>query len=207
ALSKVSDEIIDSSIMLGAQDIYWEKEGAFTGEISPDMLRDAGCRYIITGHSERRHIFGERDEDVNKKLKVILKHGMVPIMCIGERLEERDSGMTLEVLERQLVRGLKDVPKEDVVRIVIAYEPVWAIGTGRTATPLEAQESHRFIREFIERAFNKEASIKVRIQYGGSVKPENIAQLMAQEDVDGALVGGASLDVNSFTEIVQNSVR
>lgn len=206
ALSKVHDEIIDSSIMLGAQDIHWEEEGAFTGEVSPNMLKDAGCRYIIVGHSERRHIFGETDEEVNKKIKVVLKHGMIPIMCIGERLEERDGGMTLEVLGRQLTRGLKDVPKEDVVRIVMAYEPVWAIGTGRTATPQQAQEAHKFIREFIEQSFNKETSVKIRIQYGGSVKPENIANLMAQEDVDGALVGGASLDVNSFTEIVQNSV-
>ncbi|MFC1667345.1 triose-phosphate isomerase [Candidatus Omnitrophota bacterium] len=206
ALSKVSDEIIDSSIMLGAQDMYWEGKGAFTGEISPNMLKDVGCRYIIVGHSERRHIFGETDEDVNRKLLVVLKHGMVPIMCVGEKIEERDNGMTFEVLEKQLTRGLKDLSKEDVARIVIAYEPVWAIGTGRTASPQQAQEAHRFIREFIERSYNKDVSLKIRIQYGGSVKPDNIAQLMVQEDIDGALVGGASLDVNSFTEIVQNAV-
>ena len=206
ALSKVNDEILDSSIMLGAQDIYWEEKGAFTGEIAPGMLKDAGCRYVIVGHSERRHILGETDEDVNKKLKAALKHGMVPIMCIGEKLEERDNGMTLEVLEKQLTRGLRDIAKDDMVRIIIAYEPVWAIGTGRTATPQQAQEAHKFIREFIERTYDNESSSKIRIQYGGSVKPENIAQLMAQEDVDGALVGGASLDVNSFTEIVQKAV-
>lgn len=206
ALSKVNDEIIDSSIMLGAQDIYWEEKGAFTGEISPNMLKDAGCRYVIAGHSERRHIFGETDEDVNKKLLVVLKHGMVPIMCIGEKLEERDNGMTFEVLEKQLTRGLKDLGKEEAVRIVIAYEPVWAIGTGRTATPEQAQEAHKFIREFVEGLYGKGVSSKLRIQYGGSVKPDNIAQLMVQEDVDGALVGGASLDVNSFTEIVQNAI-
>jgi len=206
ALSKVSDEILDSSIMLGAQDIYWEEKGAFTGEISPGMLKDAGCRYVIVGHSERRHVLGETDEDVNKKLKAVLKHGMVPIMCIGEKLEERDSGMTLEVLEKQLTRGLRDIIKDDMLRIIIAYEPVWAIGTGRTATPQQAQEAHKFIRDLIGRTYSGDVSSKIRIQYGGSVKPENIAQLMAQEDVDGALVGGASLDVNSFTEIVQKAV-
>ena len=206
ALSKVHDEIVDSSIMLGAQGMYWEAEGAFTGEISPNMLKDAGCRYVIIGHSERRHIFGETDEDVNKKLKVVLKHGMVPIMCVGEKLEERDNGMTFEVLEKQLSRGLKDFQKDEVMRIIIAYEPVWAIGTGRTATPQQAQEAHKFIRDLIERTYTKEAAVKVRIQYGGSVKPDNISNLMSQEDVDGALVGGASLDVNSFTEIVKNAV-
>ena len=206
ALIKVQDAIVDSSLMLGAQDIYWEKEGAFTGEISPSMLKDIGCRYVIIGHSERRHIFGEINEAVNKKVKVVLKHGMVPIMCIGEKLEERDNGSTLEVLEAQLTGGLKDISKDEVKRIVIAYEPVWAIGTGRTATPKQAQESHKFIRKFIERTYTKQTSSKIRIQYGGSVKPDNIGQLMVQEDIDGALVGGASLDVNSFTQIVKNAV-
>jgi len=206
ALSKVNDVIVDSSIMLGGQDVYWEEEGAFTGAVSPNMLKDAGCRYVITGHSEKRTLFGETDENVNKKLKVILRHGMVPIMCIGERMEERDNGMTFEVLEKQLTRGLKDLTKDALMRIVIAYEPVWAIGTGRTATPQQAQEAHKFIRESIERLYDKEACLKVRIQYGGSVKPENIAQLMAQEDIDGALVGGASLDVNSFVAIAKNAV-
>lgn len=207
ALNKVYDQIVDSSIMLGAQDVYWEESGAFTGEVSPNMLKDAGCRYVIVGHSERRAFFAESDDDVNKKLKVVLKHGMVPIMCIGERLEERDNGMTFEVIEKQLTKGLKNIVKEEVVRIVIAYEPVWAIGTGRTATPQQAQEAHKYIRGLIERSYDKEAAAKVRIQYGGSVKPDNISQLMAQEDVDGALVGGASLDVNSFAEIVENAVK
>jgi triosephosphate isomerase (TIM) len=206
ALSKVNDEILDSSIMLGAQDVYWEEQGAYTGEISPGMLKDSGCRYVIAGHSERRTLFGEIDRDVNKKVKTILKHGMIPIMCIGEKLEERDKGMTFEVLEKQLTRGLKDFTKEEAARIIIAYEPIWAIGTGRTATPQQAQESHKFIRDFIEASYDREVSSKIRIQYGGSVKPENIAKLMAQEDIDGALVGGASLDVNSFTEIVENAV-
>ena len=206
ALSKVHDQIVDSSIMLGAQDMYWEESGAFTGEVSPGMLKDVGCRYIIVGHSERRVIFGETDEDVNKKLKVVLRHGMVPIMCIGEKLEERDNGMTFEVLEKQLSRGLKNITKEEIARIVIAYEPVWAIGTGRTATPQQAQEAHKYIRDLIERSCDRETGSKIRIQYGGSVKPDNIAQLMAQEDVDGALVGGASLDVHSFTEIVEKAV-
>ncbi len=206
ALSKVNDKIIDSSIMLGAQDVYSEEEGAFTGAISPNMLKDAGCRYVIVGHSEKRALFGETDEDVNKKLKVALKHGMVPIMCVGERIEERDNGMTFEILEKQITRGLKNISRDEVMRIIIAYEPVWAIGTGRTATPQQAQEAHKFIRELIERLYDKEVASKIRIQYGGSVKPENIAKLMTQEDIDGALVGGASLDVNSFTEIVQNAV-
>jgi len=206
ALKSVSDKIVDSSIMLGAQDIYWEEKGAFTGEVSPDMLKDAGCRYVIVGHSERRHIFAETDEEVNKKLRAVLKHGMIPIMCIGEDVEERDAGMTFEVLEKQLTRDLRDISNEEAMRIIIAYEPIWAIGTGRTATPQQAQEAHRFIRQFVEGLFDKEVSLKTRIQYGGSVKPDNIAQLMVQDDVDGALVGGASLDVNSFAEIVQNAV-
>ena len=206
ALSKVNEALVDSSIMLGGQDVYWEEEGAFTGEISPGMLKDAGCRYVIIGHSERRILFGESDEEVNNKLKVVLTYGMVPIMCIGERLEERDNGMTFEIIEKQLTRGLKNIAKEEIMRLVIAYEPVWAIGTGRTATPQQAEEAHKFIREFIEKSFDKEVSSKVRILYGGSVKPENIANLIAQEDIDGSLVGGASLDVNSFSEIVQNAV-
>ena len=206
ALGKVYDEISDSGIMLGAQDMYWEEEGAFTGEISPKMLKDVGVRYVIIGHSERRAYFGETDEAVNKKVKTALKYGMIPIMCIGERLEERDNGTTYEVLEKQLTRGLKDFTKEEVSRIIIAYEPVWAIGTGRTATPREAQEAHKFIRNFIEKHFEKETGSKIRIQYGGSVKPDNIAKLMAEEDIDGALVGGASLDVNTFVQIVENSI-
>lgn len=207
ALSKVNDEILDSSIMLGAQDIYWEEKGAFTGEISPGMLKDAGCKFVITGHSERRHVFGELDKEVNMKVKAILKHGMIPIMCIGEKLEERDNNTTFEVLERQITKGLEGISKDDATRIIIAYEPVWAIGTGRTATPMQAEEAHKFIREYLEKLYDAEISQKMRIQYGGSVKPDNIANLMAQENVDGALVGGASLDVNSFTEIVQNAVK
>jgi triosephosphate isomerase (TIM) len=206
ALSKVGDEISDSSIMLGAQDVYWEEEGAFTGEVSPKMLKDVRVRYVIVGHSERRSLFGETDEAVNKKVKVVLRYGMIPIMCIGEKLEERDNGTTYEVLEKQLTRGLKDLTKDDISRLIIAYEPVWAIGTGRTAAPREAQEAHKFIRNFIEKHFEKEASMKVRIQYGGSVKPDNIAKLMAEEDIDGALVGSASLDVNAFVQIVENSI-
>lgn len=206
ALSKVYEQIVDSSIMLGAQDVYWEEAGAFTGEISPNMLKDTGCRYVIVGHSERRALFSETDDDVNKKLKVVLKHGMVSIMCIGEKLEERENGMMFEVLEKQLTRGLKDIAREEVMRMIIAYEPIWAIGTGRTASPQQAQEAHKYIRDFIERSYDKEVATKIRIQYGGSVKTGNIAQLMAQEDIDGALVGGASLDVNLFIEIVQNAV-
>ncbi len=156
ALKSVSDKIVDSSIMLGAQDIYWEEKGAFTGEVSPDMLKDAGCRYVIVGHSERRHIFAETDEEVNKKLRAVLKHGMIPIMCIGEGVEERDAGMTFEVLEKQLTRDLRDVSNDEAMRIIIAYEPIWAIGTGRTATPQQAQDAHRFIRQFVEGLLDKE---------------------------------------------------
>ena len=205
SLSDAAREMKGSSMELGAQNLYFEEKGAFTGEISPIMLNGL-CKYVIIGHSERRNIFGETDESVNKKLIAALEHNLIPIFCIGERLEEREQGIEKNIVQNQLKKGLEGIGKYKISKIVIAYEPVWAIGTGRTASPREAQEAHKFIRDFIEKHFEKEASMKVRIQYGGSAKPDNIAKLMAEEDIDGALVGGASMDVNTFVQIVENSI-
>jgi triosephosphate isomerase len=205
ALSEVNEVITDSDIKLGAQDCYWEEEGAFTGEVSCKMLKDAGCDFVIIGHSERRQFFGETNESVNKKLKAALKTGLTPIMCVGEMLAEREKGLTFKVLDDHVQNGLKGISREELERIVIAYEPVWAIGTGKTATPAQAQEAQKYIRDLLVKLYNKETAENVRIQYGGSVKPENIAELMNQPDVDGALVGGASLKVESFSEIVKKA--
>lgn len=205
ALSVVSEVIADSSIQLGAQDMYWQEEGAFTGEISGKMLRDAGCGFVIIGHSERRLYFGETNESVNKKLKASLKAGLLPIMCVGETLSERETGKTFDVLEDHVHNGLKDITEEEMLKTVIAYEPVWAIGTGKTATPQQAQDAQKYIRDLLVKLYNKDIAAKVRIQYGGSVKPDNIVELMTQPDVDGALVGGASLAVDSFASIVQRA--
>lgn len=205
ALSEVSEVTADSDIQLGAQNCYWQDEGAFTGEISPLMLKDAGAQFVIIGHSERRQYFGETNESVNKKIGAALKHGLTPIVCVGENLNERENGKTFEVLTNHIENGLKNVGKEDALKIVIAYEPVWAIGTGKTATPIQAQEAHKYIRDLLVKMYNKETANMIRIQYGGSVKPENIAELMRQPDVDGALVGGASLTVESFTTIVKQA--
>lgn len=198
ALYSVAELIKGSNIRLSAQNVFYEEKGAFTGEVSPLMLKDVGCHYVIVGHSERRQYFGENDEVLNKKVKASLKNGLEVIFCIGETLKEREDGMTFKVLERQIKEGLKDI---DMSRIVVAYEPVWAIGTGRTATPEQAQEAHAFIREKI-RAISEIADI-IRILYGGSVTPDNIDSLMACPDVDGALVGGASLKPESFERIVK----
>jgi len=203
ALSEVSEVVADSDIQLGAQNCYWQDEGAFTGEISAPMLKDAGAQFVIIGHSERRQYFGETNESVNKKIGAALKHGLTPIVCVGENLKERENGKTFEVLTNHIENGLKDIGKEDILKIIIAYEPVWAIGTGKTATPLQAQEAHKYIRDLLAKMYNKDTANMVRIQYGGSVKPENTAELMKQPDVDGALVGGASLTVASFTTIVK----
>ena len=200
ALYPVSQELKGSNIDLGAQNMFYELEGAFTGEISPLMLKDAGCSYVILGHSERRHIFGETDELINKKVLSALENGLIPILCVGETLEDRESGKTKEVVERQVKEGLKGISSEE---FVIAYEPVWAIGTGRTATPEQAQEVHEFIRSIIEGMFSKNVADRVRILYGGSVKPNNAADLLAMPDIDGALVGGASLKADSFSKIVK----
>lgn len=206
-LSEVSEIISNSSIQLGAQDLHWQDEGAFTGEVSPVMLKDAGCKFVIIGHSERRQYFGETNETVNKKIKAALKHGLNPIVCVGETLSEREGGKTFKILDDHIQNGLKDLTEEEVVNIIIAYEPVWAIGTGKTATPQQAEEAQNYIRNLLIKLYNKDISEGIRIQYGGSVKPENIIELMQQSDVDGALVGGASLTVESFAQIVKKAAN
>jgi triosephosphate isomerase len=190
-------------IALGAQHCHWEEKGAFTGEVSPIMLAKLEVRYVIAGHSERREIFGESDEWVNNKVKAILAHGMTPIMCVGETLEEREAGSTEAKVAGQVRAGLAGVPPEQVAGLVIAYEPIWAIGTGRNATPEDAQTTIAYIRGVVKEEFGADAGGSVRIQYGGSVKPSNAAELLGQPDVDGALVGGASLDADEFAPIVK----
>ena len=191
-----------SNIGIAAQNLHWEREGAFTGEISARMIVDAGCKYVIIGHSERRQYFGETDESVHRKTQAALLAGLTPIVCIGETLPEREGGITKDVLRRQFDGGFAALTDESFSRILIAYEPVWAIGTGRTATPEIAEDAHRFIRELANGKFGEARANAVRILYGGSVKPDNIKGLMAQPDIDGALVGGASLDPKSFAAIV-----
>lgn len=207
SILKVAEALKGSNIRYGAQDLFWEDEGAYTGEVSSKMLKDLGCSYCIIGHSERRTYFGETNESVNKKVKAALKYEIIPIMCVGERLEERDKGKTFDVVKDHVEGGLKGLAKNDVLNIVIAYEPVWAIGTGRNATPEQAQEVHKYIRELLKSSYGGEVSSQVRIQYGGSVKPDNIRGIMDGEDVDGALVGGASLKLDDFIEIVKQSKR
>ena len=206
ALSEVSSTIADSNIRLAAQDVYWEDSGAFTGEISPRMLKDVGCDYVIIGHSERRQYFGETNENVNRKVKAALASDLKPILCVGEQLEEREAGNTEQIIESHITGGIAALSEADLLSSVIAYEPVWAIGTGKTATPAQAQEVHNFIRGLLAKAYSEATASQVCIQYGGSVKPENAAELMAQPDVDGALVGGASLDAESFAQIVKQAV-
>ena len=191
-----------TGIGIGAQDLFWLKEGAYTGEISAPMLSAAGCTWVIAGHSERRQYFGETDESVFKKTAAALEAGLTPIVCVGESLEEREGGLTENVLSKQFSGGLAGLPPEQFARVVIAYEPVWAIGTGRTATPEIAAQAHRFLRSQVREHFGGAAAQACRILYGGSVKPDNIKGLMAQEDLDGALVGGASLDPATFAAIV-----
>lgn len=205
AISSVSRALTGTSMTLAAQNLYWEEKGAFTGEVSAEMLLDAGCDYVIVGHSERRQLFAETDEWVNRKVEVALSVGLIPIVCVGETLAERESGETFSVIERQLTTGLKDVSIIDSDDLVVAYEPVWAIGTGKTATPGQAQEVHSYIRELLKKLFT-EAADDIRILYGGSVKPENIDELMTEPDIDGALVGGASLKADSFARIVKFKV-
>ena len=203
ALESVSKVVKDSRVELGAQNLFWEKEGAYTGEISADMLVAVGCRYVIIGHSERRQYFGETDETVNKKISAALAAKLVPVFCIGETETERDSGQTFSVLDKQVKDGLKDKFVDALGPLVIAYEPVWAIGTGKTATTDQAQEAHKYIRSLIDSSFGTALADSVRILYGGSVKPGNVSELMAMADIDGALVGGASLDADSFSQIVK----
>lgn len=205
ALDEVNEVISGSNIQLGAQNVYWEEKGAYTGEVSCAMLKDVGARFVIIGHSERRKYFGETNETVNKRLKVALSGDLLPIVCIGETLREREEGKTLDVIKDQLANSLKGLSKEDALKTIVAYEPVWAIGTGKNATPDQAQEVHGFIRKLLEGLHGKGTAEVVRIQYGGSVTPENIGDLISQPDIDGALVGGASLKVDSFTKIVKIS--
>jgi triosephosphate isomerase len=193
----------DSSVGIGAQNMFWEKEGAYTGEISTAMILASGCKYVIIGHSERRQYFGETDDTVNKKLKVALDAGLIPIVCVGEVLEEREAGLTGDVLRRQCTNAFRGISGERAANMVVAYEPVWAIGTGKTATPEMAAEAHALIRSEAAKAFGEDFSKGLRILYGGSVKPENAKALMSQEEIDGALVGGASLDPKSFAAIVK----
>ena len=202
ALSSVATVLKDSSIALAAQNIFWEESGAFTGEIAPAMLKDVGCTHVIIGHSERRQFFNETNETVNKRLKAALRATLIPIVCIGETLDEREGEKTLAVIEEQITGGLQKVSPDGMELVIIAYEPVWAIGTGKTATPEQAQEVHHFIRELIARIYNGQIAEGIRILYGGSVKPDNVDHLMAQTDIDGALVGGASLKADSFARII-----
>lgn len=203
ALHAVSREITGSTVELAAQDVFWETSGAYTGEISPTMLRDVGCRYVIIGHSERRQYFGETNESVHKKIKASLAVDLHPILCVGEALEEREAGKTFDVVKIQLFQCLDGFSSEEMDKITIAYEPIWAIGTGQTATPQQAEEVHAFIREQLGTITHPQVSQAMRIQYGGSVNPDNIGDLMAQPNIDGALVGGASLTADSFSRIVK----
>jgi triosephosphate isomerase len=204
ALFAVCNEVKGSSINVGAQNIFWEQKGAFTGEVSPAMLKDLGCSYVIIGHSERRQYFGENDEIVNKKIKAAIETGLAPILCVGETFEERKSSATFKVIEKQIRNGLANLRSEQVVLSTLAYEPVWAIGTGRIATPEQAQIVHIFIRKICTEMYDSEIAGRIRILYGGSVNSANISELIKKPDIDGGLVGGASLEVDSFTKIIKN---
>jgi triosephosphate isomerase (TIM) len=205
ALAQISEKA--PFIRLGAQNMNWERCGAYTGEISATMLRALFVKYVVIGHSERRSLFGETDETVNRKVKSALEAGLRPIMCVGESLTEREGGLVEKVLRRQVEGGLKGVARDHLNEIVLAYEPVWAIGTGLTATPEQAEETHAFIRSVLAESFDQSLADRIRIQYGGSVKPENTEVLMRRPDIDGALVGGASLDPRSFAQIVRASEK
>ena len=207
SLASASEAAKGSGIDIAAQNMHWEREGAFTGEISAAMIRETGARYVIIGHSERRTLFGETNETVNKKTHAAMTAGLVPIVCIGETLDQRDRNETMAVLDRQIKESLDRVTGEQLSGMVIAYEPVWAIGTGRNATPAQAGEAHFHIRQRLKQWFGLDASEQCRVLYGGSVKPDNIAKLIAEPDVDGALVGGASLDPKSFFAIIQGTTK
>ncbi len=201
SISLVREIIRESSVLLAAQNLHWEKEGAFTGEISPAMLVSAGCTHVIIGHSERRAYFGETDETVNKKINAAILNNLIPIFCVGESDEERELNKTFSVLDKQVENGLKGLALTDAADIVLAYEPVWAIGTGKTATGDQAQEVHAYLRGLLEKKYGASFADSLRILYGGSVKPNNIASLMEMPDIDGALIGGASLDPGTFSKI------
>jgi len=202
ALAKVADVLSGSPIALAAQDVFWEPQGAFTGEVGPLQLSDIGCRYVIVGHSERRQLFGETDEQVGRKVSAVLGHGMAPILCVGETLEEREAGQAEAVVVRQLQAGLRGLDAGQATKIVVAYEPVWAIGTGKTASPRDAQQMHARVRATVAERFGGGLAEQLRVLYGGSVKPDNAAALMAEPDIDGALVGGASLTLDAFSAII-----
>jgi triosephosphate isomerase len=202
ALGKVAEVLAGSPVALAAQDVFWETQGAFTGEVGPVQLADIGCRYVIVGHSERRQLFGETDEAVGRKAKAVLSHGMAPIVCVGETLEEREGGQAEAVVVRQLRAALAGLSPTEAVKVVVAYEPVWAIGTGKTAQPRDAQEMHARVRSTVADQFGGALAEQLRVLYGGSVKPDNASTLMAEPDIDGALVGGASLTIEAFSAII-----
>lgn len=201
-LYAVHQIIKNTPIGLGAQNVYWQDKGAFTGEISADMLKSVGCQFVIIGHSERRQYFGETDETVNKKIKKALEHDLTPIVCVGEHLEEREKNKTEQVVKNQVRGAFDGIDKASAAKIIIAYEPVWAIGTGKVATPEQAQAVHKLIRDQVAELYDKDISDSMRIQYGGSMKPNNANELLQQPDIDGGLIGGASLDADSFLGIV-----
>ena len=203
ALEAVAAALKGTEVGLGAQDVFWEAEGAFTGQVSPPMLTAAGCRYVIIGHSERRQFFGETDDTVNRKIRAALKSGLIPVMCVGESEKQREAGQTFSILDKQVKDGLRSFVSDELGSLVIAYEPVWAIGTGKTATAVQAEETHAYIRSLIKGLFGADVAALMRVLYGGSVKPENASELMAMADIDGALVGGASLNPDSFSKIVK----
>ncbi len=208
ALANVRDAVRGSNIKLGSQNIFWEESGAYTGEVSPSMIKDLGCEYVIIGHSERREYFKESDETVNKKIRAALKNKLKAIVCVGETLKEREDNRTMQVIESQIKKGLEGLSKSEIrnpkseILLTIAYEPVWAIGTGKNATPVQANEVHAYIRKLLSQIFGEDTASGIRILYGGSVKPSNSAELMSEKEIDGALVGGASLDADSFAQIV-----
>ncbi|MFH1706643.1 MAG: triose-phosphate isomerase [Planctomycetota bacterium] len=203
ALKAVAEALKGSNIVVGAQNMHWEDQGAFTGEIAAGMIQDTGATHVLIGHSERRQYFGETDGTVNLKLSKALAKGLKPIVCVGENLNEREGGRAMDVVRNQITGGMKDLTPDDARKVVVAYEPVWAIGTGKTATPAIAQEMHAAIRKTLAGLFTPEIANVIRIQYGGSVKPDNVKELMSQADIDGALVGGASLKVDSFTALIK----
>lgn len=206
SLSAAAEEAKGTDICISAQNLHWEDKGAFTGEISAPMIKEIGCSHVIVGHSERRQFFGETDDIVNRKIAAALSHGLVPIFCLGESLDEREGGKTYDVVKKQLLGGIGAIKPPDPNNFVIAYEPVWAIGTGRTATPEQAQEVHAFVRKELTALLGKDFADPVRILYGGSVKPENTRSLMTCEDIDGGLVGGASLQVQDFFGIIKEAI-
>ena len=207
ALDAASKALAGSTIKLGAQNMHFEAHGAFTGEVAADMLKEFSCTYVILGHSERREYFKECNCLINKKVKAVLANGMKPILCVGEKLEEREAGKTLDIVSEQTVKGLEGISKEDAKNVVVAYEPVWAIGTGKTATPAMAQEVHAAIRKVLADAFGADVADSIQILYGGSMKPENADALLAEKDIDGGLIGGAALKADSFVALIESATK